>query len=45
MGVTWFRRGLQNLMRMPRLRVLVNSSQVNITAKNDAKWEEEAIAA
>jgi|GEM_PF-5966316 len=43
MGVTWFRRGLQNLRCMPSMSILANKTQLNLTA-NDARYEE-ALAA
>ena len=44
MGATWFRRGLQNQRCMPRMRTLVNQTQLNINA-NDKNFAGEAIAA
>lgn len=44
MGATWLRRGLQNLKCMPRMRLLVNQTQLNINA-NDENFAGEAIAA
>lgn len=45
MGVTWFRRRLQNLKGMPRWRSLVKYTQINLNAKNDANFEGVALAA
>jgi len=44
MGATWLRRGLQNRRCMPRMRTLVNQTQLNTNA-NDENFAGEAIAA
>jgi hypothetical protein len=35
LGATWLRRGLQNQRCMPRMRTLVNQTQININANDD----------
>ena len=47
MGATWLRRGLQNQRCMPRLRLLVNQTQINTNANDEIYAEDEsgAIAA
>lgn len=41
MGATWLRRGLQNQRCMPRLRHLVNQTQLNINANDEIYAEGE----
>jgi hypothetical protein len=43
-GATWLRRGLRNLRCMPRLRPLVNQTQIKLNA-NDENFADDAIAA
>ena len=47
MGVTWLRRRLQNQRCMPRVRRLVNQTQINTNANDEMYAEDEsgAIAA
>ncbi len=44
-GATWLRRGLQNQRCMPRMRTLVNQTQLNINANDENFAGGEAIAA
>lgn len=45
MGATWLRRGLRNQRCMPRLRILVNKTHLNINANQEDFAAGEVIAA